>query len=171
LVIFASLLRNIKTRGAPKGTPFFVLVNRGYMRKNYKKLFNNLKAVEPPPALLDRIILAIKKEQEFQKTKRLLFGFLFLFVVSLVATPLSWKMLVSQAKSSGTFYFISTAVSDFEIFLTFWKDFSLAILEVLPVTEIMFFSICLGISIFTLRLFLKNKNLIFKGLINNLDAI
>jgi hypothetical protein len=89
----------------------------------------------------------------------------------LVATPLSWKMLVSQAKSSGTFYFISTAVSDFEIFLTFWKDFSLAILEALPVTEIMFFSICLGISIFTLRLFLKNKNLIFKGLTNNLGAI
>jgi len=141
------------------------------MRKNYKKLFNNLKPVEPPPALFNRIILAIKKEQEFQKTKRLLFGFLFLFVVSLVATPLSWKMLVSQAKSSGTFYFISTAVYDFETFLNFWKDFSLAILEVLPVTEIMFFSICLGISIFTLRLFLKNKNLIFKGLTNNLGAI
>jgi hypothetical protein len=162
---------NIKTRGAPKDSPFFVLVNRGYMRKNYKKLFNNLKAVEPPPALLDRIILAIKKEQELKKTKRLLFGFLFLFVVSLVATPLSWKMLVSQAKNSGTFYFISTAVSGFEIFLAFWKDFSLAILEVLPVTEIIFFSISLGISIFTLRLFLKNKNLIFKGLINNLGAI
>jgi hypothetical protein len=141
------------------------------MRKNYKKLFNNLKAVEPPPALLDRIILAIKREQELKKTKRLLFGFLFLFFISLIATPFSYRMLVSQAKNSGTFYFISTAVSDLEIFLAFWKDFSLAILEALPVTEIMFFSICLGISIFTFRLFLKNKNLIFKGLINNLGAI
>jgi ABC-type phosphate/phosphonate transport system permease subunit len=141
------------------------------MPKNYKKLFNNLKQIEPPPPLFNQIILAIKREQEFQKTKRLLFGFLFLFFISLMATPFSYRMLVSQAKNSGTFYFISTAVSDFEIFLAFWQDFSLAILEVLPVTEIIFFSICLGISIFTLRLFLKNKNLIFKGWINNLGAI
>jgi hypothetical protein len=141
------------------------------MGKDNKKLLNRFQNLEPHPELLDRIILAIKREHEFQKTKKLLFGFLFLFFISLMATPFSYRMLVSQAKNSGTFYFISTAVSDFEIFLAFWKDFSLAILEVLPVTEIIFFSICLEISIFTFRLFLKNKNLIFKGLINNLGAI
>jgi len=139
------------------------------MKKDNKNFFDRLS--EPPSGLFDRIILAIKREQELKKTKRLLFGFLFLFCISLIATPFSYRMLVSQAKNSGTFYFISTAVSDFEIFLAFWKDFSLAILEALPVTEIIFFSISLGISIFTLRLFLKNKNLIFKGLTNNLGAI
>jgi hypothetical protein len=139
------------------------------MKKDNKNFLDRLS--EPPSGLFDRIILAIKREQQLEKTKRLLFGFLLLFFISLIATPFSYRMLVSQAKNSGTFYFISTAVSDFEIFLAFWKDFSLAILEVLPVTEIMFFSICLGISIFTLRLFVKNKNLIFKGLTNNLGAI
>ena len=125
------------------------------MKKDNKNFLDRLS--EPPSGLFDRIILAIKKEQELKKTKRLLFGFLSLFFISLIATPFSYRMLVSQAKNSGTFYFISTAVSDFEIFLAFWQDFSLAILEVLPVTEIIFFSICLGISIFTLRLFLKIK--------------
>jgi hypothetical protein len=139
------------------------------MKKDNKNFLDRL--LEPPSGLFDRIILTIKREQELEKTKRLLFGFLLLFFISLIATPFSYRMLVSQAKNSGTFYFISTAVSDFEIFLAFWKDFSLAILEALPVAEIILFLISLGISIFTFRLFLKNKNLIFKGLTNNLGAI
>jgi hypothetical protein len=139
------------------------------MKEDNKNLFGQL--LEPPSGLFERIILAIKKEQELKKTKRLVFGFLFLFFISLIATPFSYRMLISQAKNSGTFYFILTAVSDFEMFFAFWKDFSLAILEVLPVTEIIFFSISLEVSIFALRLFLKNKNLIFKGLINNLAKI
>jgi hypothetical protein len=135
------------------------------MSNNYKKLFNNLKQIEPPPALFNQIILAIKREQEFQKTKRLLFGFLFLFVVSLVATPLSWRMLVSQAKNSGILYFISTAVYDFETFLNFWKDFSLAILESLPIVEIIFFATNLIIFLFTIHLFLSRKRLFLAYLI------
>jgi hypothetical protein len=135
------------------------------MPKNYKKLFNNLKPVEPPPELFDRVILAIKREQEFQKTKRLLFGFLFLFVVSLTVTPLYWKILVTQAKNSGILYFVSIAVYDFETFLIFWKDFSLAILEYLPIVEITFFTINLIIFLFTIHFFLSRKRLLLAYLI------
>jgi hypothetical protein len=135
------------------------------MPKNYKKFFNNLKQIEPPPPLFNRIILEIKREQELQKTKRLLFGFLFLFIVSLVATPFSFRMLVSQAKNSGTLYFISTVVYDFETFLNFWKDFSLSILESLPIVEIIFFAINLIIFLFTIRLFLSRKRLLLAYLI------
>jgi len=130
------------------------------MKKNNEKFFNRFQNLEPRPELFDRIILAIKREQEFQKTKRSLFGFLFLFVVSLVATPLSFRMLVSQAKNSGIFYFISTAVYDFGTFLNFWKDFSLAILESLPIVEIIFFATNLIIFLFTIHLFLSRKRLL-----------
>jgi hypothetical protein len=135
------------------------------MEKDNKKFFNRFQNLEPPPELFDRIILAIKREQELKKTKRLLFGFLFLFVVSLVATPLSWRMLVSQAKNSGILYFISTAVYDFRIFLNFWKEFSLAILESLPIVEIIFFATNLIIFLFTIHLFLSRKRLFLAYLI------
>ena len=99
------------------------------MRKDYEKLFSYIKPPEPAPGLFDRIILAIKREQELQHTKRLLFGFLFLLVASFVATPLSWTMLVNQTENSGILYFISTAVSDLGTFFSLWHDFGLAIAE------------------------------------------
>ena len=125
-----------------------------------------IQQIEPPPGLFDRIISAIKREEELRKTKKLLLGFLSLLVLSFIATPLSWIMLVSQLKSSGIFYFISTAISDFGTFFALWKDFGLAILESLPITEIITFSISLGICLFTLRLFLYRKKLLFQYLFN-----
>jgi len=130
------------------------------MRKDCEKLFSYIKPPEPAPGLFDRIILAIKREQELQHTKRLLFGFLFLLVVSFIATPLSWIILVSQTKSSGILYFISAAISDLGTFFTLWHDFGLAIAESLPITGILAFSISIGIALFTLRLFLYKKRLL-----------
>jgi hypothetical protein len=137
------------------------------MRKDYERLFTNLKPVEPPAGLFDRIILAIKREQELQHTKRLLIGFLFLLVVSLIATPFSWTLLVSQVENSGILYFVSTAVSDFGTFLTLRKDFGLAILESLPIIGIIAFTISVGMTLFTLRLFLYIKRLLFVYLMHN----
>jgi len=130
------------------------------MRKDYEKLFSRLKPAEPPVGLFDRIILAIKREQELQHTKRLLFSFLFLLVVSFISTPLSWSMLISQIEGSGISYFISAALSDFGTFLLIWQDFSLALLESLPLTGMVAFAVSLGVSIFTLRLFLYRKSLL-----------
>jgi len=137
------------------------------MRWDFEKLFSHLQPVEPPAGLFDRIILAIKREQELQRTKRLLFSFLFLLVVSLIATPFSWTMLVSQVKSSGILYFISTAVSDFGTFLTLWQNFGLAILESLPIMGIIAFTISIGMAIFTLRLFLYRKRLLLGYLMHS----
>jgi len=136
------------------------------MRQDFKKLFSYLKPAEPPAGLFDRIILAIKREQELRQTKRLLFGFLFLLVISLITTPFSWSILINQIESSGISYFISTALSDFGVFLIFWKDFSLAILELLPLTGMMIFAASLGMSIFTLRLFLYRRRLLLTYLIS-----
>lgn len=130
------------------------------MDRNYRK--------EPPKGLFDRIISAIKQEQELRHSKKLLFGFLILLVVSFIATPLSWSMFVSQVKSSGIIYFISAAASDFNAFLGLWQDFSLAILESLPITGIIAFALSIGMALFTLRLFLYKKRLLINYLIHNL---
>lgn len=148
--------------------PFIVLVNRD-MRKDYEKLFTNLDPKEPPVGLFDRIIFAIRREQELRYTKRLLFGFLSLLLISLVATPISGAMLVNQVESSGISYFISTAISDLGTFFALCQDFGLAILESLPVIGMITFLLSLAISVFTLRLFLHRKRLLFGYLVHSIS--
>jgi len=131
------------------------------MNKNYK--------IEPPAGLFERIIAAIKREQELRHSKRLLLGFLFLLVASVIATPLSWTMLVNQVESSGVLHFISVAVSDFSMFLALWQNFSLAILESLPILGMAAFAISVGMALFTLRLFLYRKRLLLGYLMRSFN--
>jgi len=135
------------------------------MEKDNKKFSNQLLDLEPSPELFDRIILAIRKEKELRKTKRLLFGFLFLSIFSISIMPLSCKMLINQMRNSGIFYFISTAVSDLETFLIFWQDFIFAILESLPIVEIVFFVTNLIIFLFAICFFSNRQKLFLAYLI------
>jgi len=138
------------------------------MRQDLEKLFSHLEPAEPPAGLFDRIVLTIKREQELRHTRRLVFGFLFLLVASLIATPLSGVMLVNQVENSGISYFISTAISDLGIFFIQWQDFCLAILESLPITGMVAFTLSIGMALFTLRLFLHRKRLLLGYLTSNL---
>ncbi|MEK9165995.1 MAG: hypothetical protein AAB525_04040 [Patescibacteria group bacterium] len=138
------------------------------MRKDYEKLFTNLELKEPPAGLFDRIVLTIKREQELRQTRKTLFSFLFLLIVSASAMPISAIMLAAQIENSGILYFISTMISDMGHSLALWQDFSLAILESLPITGMLGVAISLGIFAFTLRLFLCRKKLLIKYLIQNL---
>lgn len=138
------------------------------MRKDYEKLFAHLKPVEPPVGLFDKIVLAIKKEQELQHTKKLLFGFLSLLIISFIAIPFSLILLINQVESSGILYFISTAVNNFGVFLALWQDFSLAILESLPIMGIVVFTINMALILFTIRLFLCRRKLLLGYLIHGI---
>jgi len=130
------------------------------MRKDYEKLFTNLTPPEPPVGLFDRIILAIKHEQELRNTKRLVFGFLALLLVSLTTVPFSWTLVSGQMQDSGVIQFIQVGLSDIGTFFASWQDFSLAIAESLPVTGIAIFTINMILAVFTLRLFLYKKRLL-----------
>ncbi len=131
------------------------------MRQNLEKPFTDLKSAEPSRGLFDRIIIAINKERERRQTRRLLFGFLVLLLVSLIATPISGAILAEQMESSGVSYFFSAAVGDLDTFFAIWQDFCLAILESLPIASIVIFFFSLAVAIFTLRLFLYRKKLLF----------
>ena len=130
------------------------------MRKDYEKLFTHLEPPEPPAGLFDRILLAIKREQELRSTKRLAFGFLALLVISLIAAPFSWTLFAGQIQDSGMLQFIEVALSDLGAFFASWQDFSLAIAESLPVMGIAIFTVNMILAVFTLRLFLYKKRLL-----------
>lgn len=130
------------------------------MRKDYEKLFTHLEPPEPPAGLFDRIILAIRREQELRNTKRLAFGFLTLLVISLTTVPFSWAFFAGQIQDSGILQFVEVALSDIGVFFASWQDFSLAIAESLPVMGIAIFTINMILAVFTLRLFLYKKRLL-----------
>lgn len=137
------------------------------MHKKLKESFSRRHPAGPSVGLFDKIILAIQREQELRRTRRLLLGFLFPLVVSFVSIPLSWNILINQIRDSGISYFVSAAVSDFGTSLLLWKEFGLAIFESLPLAGILVFAASLAISIFTLRLFLHRKRLLIGYLTNN----
>ena len=137
------------------------------MSKDYEKIFQYIGSQEPPKGLFDKIILAIKKEQEFRQTKKLVFGFLFLLIISIISTPFSFILFINQIKNSGIHYFISSAFSNFSVFITFWKEFSLAILESIPIVALAIFILDIALVLFTLRLFLYKKRLLLNFLIKN----
>lgn len=137
------------------------------MPTNYEKIFQYIESQEPPKGLFDKIIFAIKKEQELQHTKRLLFGFLLLLIISIISTPFSFILLVNQIKSSGIHYFISSAFSNFSVFITLWKEFILAILESIPIVAVAIFILDIALVLFTLRLFLYRKRVLLNYLIKN----
>ncbi len=139
-----------------------------YMPNGYEKLFSQLESPEPALGLFDRIILAIKKEQELRHAKNIFLGFLALAVVSISAIPLSLTMLINQTKNSGIFYFIVSALADLKTFIAAWQSFGLAILESLPIMETAFFIASAGLALFTVRLFLREKRLFFGYLRQNL---
>ena len=144
--------------------PFVVLVD---MRKDYEKLFTHLEPKEPPAGLFDRIIFAIKREQELRNTKRLAFGFLALLVVSLSSAPFSWGFFSGQVAESGVLQFISIAINDFSTFLSLWPDFVIAVAESLPITSIIVFTLNMILAVFTLRLFLYKKRLLVSYLLQS----
>ena len=130
------------------------------MRKDYEKLFTNLEPPEPQVGLFDRILLAIKREQELRSSKRLAFGFLALLAISFIATPFSWTLFSGQMAESGGLQFISVAMSDLGTFLSIWPDSVVAVAESLPVTGIILLTVNMILAIFTLRLFLYKKRLL-----------
>ena len=122
--------------------------------------------INPSTNLYDRIILAIKQEQETQKIKKLFLLLLIVFVLSFVITIASIILFIKEFNASGTIYVIKTALSDLSLFKTLWQYFFLAFIELLPITNIILFLTCLFITIFALRLLMYKKYLLIKILLN-----
>jgi len=135
-------------------------INAEIMRKDFEKIFSHLKAVEPPAGLFERILLAIKQEQEQRNSKRLAFEFLALLILSISAMPFSWAFFSGQLAESGILQFASIALNDFRTFLSLWPDSILAVAESLPIMGITLFAINMILAVFTLRLFLYKKRLL-----------
>jgi len=129
-----------------------------------------IQSPQVPAGLFDKIICAIKLEQEFKKTKELLLMFASLLLISMASMPFSFAYFFSQMQESAILYFISTAMQNVNIFFVVWQDFLLSILESLPLMSIFLFSLNLALFVFTVRLFLYKKGLLLKYLSSQLKS-
>ena len=134
------------------------------MNNNDNNLIKNPEPATLPSGLFDRIILAIQKEKELKQAKRILLGFVSLLIISITTIPFSFIFLLEEWQESGIFQFISIASDNFSSFFYFWQDLSLSILESFPIISTILFAVNLALVVFTIRLFLHRKSLLFKYL-------
>lgn len=121
-----------------------------------------------PAGLFDRIICAIKKEQELRQTRRLLCVFASLFGVSIILMPFSLGFFIRECNESGFFYFLSSATGNFNIALAYWKEFAMSIFEVLPIAAVVALAANTTIALFAIKLFFHRNGLLLKYLKVNL---
>jgi len=137
------------------------------MESANQKIPTSIRPAEPSAGLFDRIIRAIKQEQEFRHTKKIFFTFFGLLIISLAAAPFSFTIFIEQITKSGFMQFVSITFSHLGNFIIYWKDFGLAILESIPVTGLIIFTINVVLLAFVLRLFLYKKQFLFKYFMHN----
>lgn len=113
-----------------------------------------------PNGLFEKIILAIKKERDLRQTRRILFSFLFLLIVSVSTIPASTTYFIDQWNSSRVSYFIAEFFNNFQNIGFLWQELTFSILESAPILAMTLFVFNLAVAVFTIRLFLYKKGYI-----------
>ena len=102
------------------------------MDHNLEKLFALVEDREPSPDFLARVNLAVDRAE-----RRHLFiraaGFITMALVSIGALIPSWYELQSEIAQSGFVKFVSLLTSDFNLVTTYWKEFSMSIIQSAPI--------------------------------------
>ena len=93
---------------------------------------------EPSPELFPKIMKRIHKEQRFLVIRDSII-FSTTLLGSVIAFVPVFKMLSSDMSKTGFLNFFSLFFSDFSVVMSYWKSFSLILLETLPVISLALF--------------------------------
>ncbi|MFA6603361.1 MAG: hypothetical protein WCT10_00800 [Patescibacteria group bacterium] len=106
------------------------------MSNDFATLFSRNVTVEPPPALADRIISRIRREERLLAVqRRLILGSAGLLIAAPLAVLAMNKLMVDSA-AAGVTSFLSLLATDADMVLNNFGIFSSALLEALPVTSL-----------------------------------
>jgi len=130
------------------------------MRKDYEKLFTYLDSPEPSADLFEKVISRLGKERKLIILKRRLAIFSLGFAGSAMAFIPALKMVRASFAESEFMYFFSLLFSDAKIVATYWQNFTLSLLERLPVVNIIIFFTVIFFFLGSLKLLAKEiKNI------------
>jgi hypothetical protein len=121
--------------------------------------------IEPSKELLEKILKRIHHEERILVLRRVI-----LFSITLIASAVgfipAFKMLSADLAQSGFFNFFSLIFSDFSAVASYWKNFTLILLETLPAIAIVLFLALVLVFLQSLRLLAKNIKIIRRFAIN-----
>ncbi|OGY41199.1 MAG: hypothetical protein A2Y82_02025 [Candidatus Buchananbacteria bacterium RBG_13_36_9] len=126
------------------------------MKNDLKELFKNILSIEPPNDLITKITLRIEEEKELRKIRRQFVIFIFSSAGSLGAIALIFYFVKLKMLETGFWQLLSLLFSDFKIILANWQNFSLALLETLPVPLIVSLLFCFLLFIISLKFLIKD---------------
>jgi len=131
------------------------------VEQNLQKLFKNAK-YQPERRLSNDILIAIEyKNAQITKWKK--FGYLCVGILSLSGSVLSIRSLIVESFRLGFYDYLSLAFSDSGVIATYWKEYTLSLVDSLPIASLVlsfFLLFVLFISIRRVSYQFKNKLLI-----------
>ena len=127
------------------------------MEQNLQKLFKNASYL--PESRLGDDIWSVIESKNKRITKMKTFGYTFLCVLSLFGSVFSIKSLIEQFTKLGFFEYLSLAFSDSGVLATYWKEYTLTLVNSLPL-----FSLVLSFSLlFVLFISIQRASYQFKS--------
>jgi len=131
------------------------------MHQDYNNLFSHLKPAEPSNGLFDKIIARFKQERSLIIKRRLI-----LFSVGLVSSVVAFipagRMVRTGLIESGFIQYFSLIFSDFGVVTTYWQNFSLTLLESIPVISLVLFLTITLLFLESLKFFILNLRIILR---------
>ena len=124
---------------------------------NYQKLLNNLSNSQATEGLYRAVISRVATEQNHSARKQFILAFGSL-AASVVAAVSAILVLLASLTQSGFWKFVSLAFSDGGTVMTYWKEFSMSLLESFSMPEMIVSLVCVFAVILSLKFLLKNKN-------------
>jgi hypothetical protein len=116
--------------------------------EKYKKLFDYVNLIEPPKGFEAQILnFVIARERRLTRFRAWAFG-----SSSLASFGLSlWTAvyLVKSASETGLWQYMSLAFSENGVLLAYWREFSLSIIESLPIVSIIIFLATVGVFVWS----------------------
>ena len=131
------------------------------MEENLQKIFK--KASLHPESRLSGDIWSLIESKNTQIIKWKTFGYLSLSILSLSGSVLSIKSLIEELSNLGFYDYLSLAFSDSGVIATYWKEYTLSLVDSLPIASLIvtfFLIFVLFISIRRVSCQFKNKLLI-----------
>ena len=115
----------------------------------FKRKFNvELNPLEPPAGLLDKVMSRIGEERELSILRARVVTFAIVFCFSFIALFPIVRFVWTELIDSGFTTFFSLLFSDAGLVLASWQNFSLSLLEALPVTSLIALSfVCMLLMI------------------------
>ena len=131
------------------------------MEYNLQKLFKNASFV--PESRLSRDVFGVIEYKSAQITKLKRFGYLGVSILSLSGSIFSIKSLIVQSIKMGFSDYLSLALSDGGVIAKYWKEYTLSLVDSLPIASLilsLFLLFVLFISIRRASYQFKNRLLI-----------